>query len=160
MKSLYHAAALHDIGKMGMPERILLKRGSLTDREFKIMRNHTMVGEIILKNILALYPQNRGISMGIEIARSHHEHWNGTGYPDGLLGSAIPISARIMALADVYDVLRSKRPYKRPFTHKRSLEIILEESGIHFDPEIVEIFLGKESKFLQISIDLQDPEDE
>lgn len=148
--NLYHAAPLHDIGKVGISDAILLKPGRLTAEEFEIMKTHTLIGAGTLRRIHARYPKNAFLQMGIAIAQSHHERWDGGGYPDRLAGEAIPLSARIMALADVYDALRSKRTYKEPFSHERSCAIILEGEGTHFDPAVIEAFRGIESDFAEI----------
>lgn len=140
INNLYFAAPLHDIGKVGIQDHILLKPGKLTPEEFEIMKTHVMIGVHTLESIRGRYPDNDFLNMGIDLTRSHHEKWNGRGYPDGLAGERIPLSARIMALADVYDALRSKRPYKSPFNHEISCEIIFESSGSHFDPVIVSAF--------------------
>jgi hypothetical protein len=134
------ASALHDIGKVGIADAILNKPGPLTEEEFKVMSTHPSIGSETLKKLYEQYPNNSFVKLGIEITHSHHEWWDGTGYPDGLKGLDIPLSARIMAIADVYDALISKRPYKPPFTHDRAVEIIKSESGKHFDPELVEFF--------------------
>jgi len=147
LENIYHASPLHDIGKVGIPDHILLKPGKLTPIEFEVMKNHAAIGARTLENVHSRYPQNRLIEMGIEIARYHHERWDGSGYPDGLAGSAIPLAARIMALADVYDALRAKRPYKPPYAHDKSLRIIVESSGTHFDPAIVEAFASAHEQF-------------
>ncbi|GAK53597.1 response regulator receiver modulated metal dependent phosphohydrolase [Candidatus Moduliflexus flocculans] len=151
IENLYHAAPLHDIGKIGIPDHVLLKSAKLTPEEFEIMKTHVLIGTITLQRVRGRYPKNTFINMGIDIARSHHEKWNGTGYPDGISGENIPLSGRIMAIADVYDALRSKRPYKEPFSHERSVEIIQEGSGQHFDPDAVKAFLAIESNFDDIS---------
>jgi len=138
IETIYQASPLHDIGKVGIPDRILLKPGRLTEREFDTMKRHTLLGASTLEAVSDQYPHNRIIRMGIEIARSHHEWWDGSGYPDGLSGGEIPLSARIMAAADVYDALRSKRVYKPAFSQAEALEMIGKGSGTHFDPLIVE----------------------
>lgn len=137
---LFEASALHDIGKIGIPDSVLLKPAKLTQNEFEIMKNHALIGSKTLEDVYKYYPQNEFIEMGVHIAHWHHEKWNGSGYPDGLKGEQIPLSARIMALADVYDALKSERCYKQAFTHEQCCEIILDESGKAFDPDIVEVF--------------------
>ncbi len=159
VKGLTHAASLHDIGKIGIPDAILMKKGKLSEEEFEIMKSHTTIGAMTLQNVLAMYPQNEFISLGIELAISHHERWNGRGYPAGLAGEDIPVSGRIMALADVYDAVRSRRPYKEPFSHEKSVEIIREERGQHFDPVVVDIFLENSDLFKQISEDMKDSDE-
>lgn len=141
------ASPLHDIGKVGIPDNILLKPGKLTNEEFEIMKTHTTIGYETLLEVHNSYKNNYFIKLGMEVARYHHEKWDGTGYPQGLIGKSIPVSARIMALVDVYDALRSKRVYKEPFSHKRTCEIIKEGSGKHFDPVIVEVFLANHEIF-------------
>ncbi len=148
--NLYQAAPLHDIGKVGIGDAILLKPGRLTAEEFNIMKTHTLIGAGTLRRIHARYPKNAFLQMGIAIAQSHHERWDGGGYPDGLAGETIPLSARIMALADVYDALRSKRTYKEAFSHERSCAIILEGEGTHFDPAVIQAFRVIESEFAAI----------
>jgi len=150
VENIYHAASLHDIGKVGISDNILLKPGKLTPKEFEIVKTHTMIGANTLQTAHSKYPRNVFIKMGIAIAHSHHEKWDGSGYPDGLAGEAIPLSARIMALADVYDALRSKRPYKPPFTNEESSEIIREASGRHFDPALIGAFTSVETEFAKI----------
>ena len=139
-ENIYNASILHDIGKVSTPDHILLKPGKLTFEEFEIMKKHAPIGAQLLETVKERYPKNHFINMGIDIARSHHEKWDGSGYPDGLKGEAIPLAARIVTVADVYDALRSKRPYKSEFTHEESYDIIVKGKGTHFDPDIVETF--------------------
>jgi putative two-component system response regulator len=150
VRDIQHASPLHDIGKFGIPDSILLKPGKLSREEFETMKTHVLIGERTLAKALKQYPGNDFLRMGREIARFHHEHWDGSGYPDGLAGSKIPVSARIMALSDVYDALRSERPYKSGFSHENSREIIIEGSGNHFDPGVVEAFAAIENDFRAI----------
>lgn len=150
LEDIFHAAPLHDIGKVGIADSILLKPGKLTSEEFEIMKTHAMIGANTLQTVSNKYPKNAFVNMGIAIASAHHEKWDGSGYPDGLAGEDIPLAGRIMALADVYDALRSKRPYKDPFTHEKSCRIILEGKGKHFDPVVVEAFQQVEARFAQI----------
>lgn len=137
---IYYASALHDIGKISIPDDILLKEDKLTEEEFDIMKTHVTIGGAILSGMIEHYPNSDLIKLGNEIALYHHEKWDGTGYNSGLKGEEIPISARIMALVDVYDALRSKRPYKLKMTHQEAYKIIIDHSGKHFDPEVVEAF--------------------
>ena len=134
------ASALHDIGKVGIPDRILLKEGRLTESEFEMMKEHSAIGFETLKEVQEIYPDNIFILTGGAIARSHHEKWDGSGYPDGLKEEEIPLPARIMAIADVYDALKSERCYKEAFSHEKCCKIIKENRGIIFDPEIVDVF--------------------
>ncbi len=146
---------LHDLGKVAIPDRILNKPGKLTPEEFEIMQTHAAIGGNILKDIFdssgAAY-----LKVAYEIARHHHEKWNGRGYPDGLEGEMIPVSARIMALADVYDAMSSKRCYKESFPHSKVKEIIVSEKGMHFDPRIVDSFLRQEDRWLEIRAKYQE----
>jgi putative two-component system response regulator len=146
VENLFHASPLHDVGKVGIVDSILLKPGALTREEFEIMKTHASIGANTLMVVHNKYPKNTFLKMGIAIARSHHERWDGSGYPDGLAGERIPLSARIMAVADVYDALRSRRPYKPAFAHDRCVKIISEGSGRHFDPGVVDAFLEVESR--------------
>lgn len=156
IENIYHAAPLHDIGKIGIADNILLKPGKLTPEEFEIMKTHTTIGAMTLQSVRARYPKNTFINMGIALTRSHHEKWDGSGYPDGLVGEDIPLSGRIMAIVDVYDALRSKRPYKEAFTHEKSCRIIQEGAGKHFDPIVVEAFFALETQFAEIREHMKD----
>ena len=144
---IFHASPLHDIGKVGIADNILLKPGKLTAEEFEIMKTHALIGAQTLEAVQQRFPNNEFLLMGITIARSHHEKWNGQGYPDGLSGETIPLSARIMAIVDVYDAVRSKRIYKSPVSHQETVELIQRESGTHFDPALVQVFVELQSKF-------------
>lgn len=145
------ASQLHDVGKIGIPDHILLKPGRLTDEEFHIMKNHVNIGVEALNSSLHMTREKEFLGCAINLAQSHHEKWNGSGYPRGLVGREIPLLGRIMAIADVYDALTSERPYKEPFPHEKAVQIVLEESGRHFDPELVEVFLEVQDKFQAIS---------
>jgi HD-GYP domain-containing protein (c-di-GMP phosphodiesterase class II) len=140
------ASALHDIGKVGIADTILNKEEALSEVEFEKIKQHTIIGSETLINVQNRYPNNKFINMGIEITRWHHERFDGTGYPDELMGNNIPLSARIMAVADVYDALRSNRPYKRAYSHQKALNIITQEAGTHFDPLVVKALLKQEKK--------------
>jgi len=147
--NIYHSSPLHDIGKVGISDQILLKPGKLTLQEFDIMKSHTIIGgktledaEKQLKNKTKSF-----LSMGKNIAYCHHEKWDGSGYPFGLKETEIPLSARIVALADVYDALTSKRVYKEAMSHAVARDIIVQSSGKHFDPTVVEAFLRLEDIF-------------
>lgn len=147
---LYKSAPLHDIGKVGIKDSILLKPGKLTEEEFEEMKNHTTYGgESLMVGIKELGEESF-LTLAKEIALTHHEKWDGSGYPRGLSKKEIPISGRLMALSDVYDALISKRVYKEAFTHEEAKNIILEGRGIHFDPDIVDAFIKRESKFIEI----------
>jgi len=141
------ASPLHDVGKIGIPDAILLKPGRLEKDEFAVMKTHATIGYDTLSGVEGLTPENTFLKFGMEISQYHHEKWDGSGYMKGLAGEEIPLSARIMALADVYDALRSKRIYKEPFTHDRTVEIITEGRGSHFDPVIVDVFLANHQQF-------------
>lgn len=145
--TIFHSSPLHDLGKVGIVDAILLKPGRLTPQEFDIMKTHTLIGASTLESVHKTYPSNVFIRMGIDIAKYHHEKWDGSGYPCGLAAGAIPLSARIMAVVDVYEALRSRRPYKDPLTHEKSVEIIQSGSNASFDPRIVEGFLAIEKSF-------------
>jgi putative two-component system response regulator len=140
IRNIFHSSPMHDIGKVAIPDRILLKPGALTPVEFTTMKSHALLGAQTLQSVHDKYPENDFIEMGIELARSHHEWWDGTGYPDGLAGEAIPLCARVLAIADCYDALRSKRSYKPALPHVESCAIILQDSGKHFDPVLTGVF--------------------
>jgi putative two-component system response regulator len=148
VKYMEQASPLHDVGKVGIADAILLKPGKLSVEEFEIMKEHTLIGARTLAMVQARYPHNAFLSIGIEIARSHHEKWDGSGYPDGLSGEEIPLAARVMAVADVYDAVRSKRCYKDAVVHDVAKKIILEGSGTQFDPKVVAAFLLVEDKIV------------
>ncbi len=147
IENIIHASPLHDIGKVGIPDTILLKPGKLNVAEFEVMKTHTLIGFELLQSVRERYRRNSFINTGIEISRSHHERWDGNGYPDGLKGTDIPLSARILAVADVYDALRSKRPYKDGFDHEKSCELILAGKGTQFDPAIIDAFVELDKTF-------------
>ena len=150
VKLIYETSPLHDIGKVAIPDCVLLKPGRLSDEEFDIMKTHTTMGAQTLEAAARRYPRAAYLRMAREIAESHHEKWNGTGYPKGLAGDQIPLSGRIVAVADVYDALVSKRVYKGAFTHLTARAIILEGKGNHFDPALVEAFLAVEKQFIEV----------
>lgn len=147
VNTIYRASPLHDIGKVAIPDAVLRKPGRLTTAEFDLIKTHTVIGAQTLEVVQEQYPNNAYIRMALDIVRSHHEKWDGSGYPDGLRGEAIPLPARIVALADVYDALRSKRPYKDPWTPERTVNTIVDDSGSHFDPNVVEVFLAVADDF-------------
>jgi putative two-component system response regulator len=150
---LFKSAPLHDIGKVGIPDRILLKRGRLTAEEFTVMKTHTTLGrDAIAHAEAALGLEVAFLTMAKEIAYSHQEKWDGSGYPEGLAGDRIPIPARLMAVADVYDALISRRVYKEPMPHAEAVEIIRRASGQHFDPDVVEAFVQIHQQFYAIAL--------
>ena len=151
IETLFHSAPLHDIGKVGIPDHILLKPGPLDNDEFSIMKRHSEYGVNIIKSASVKLENHNFLQIAEEIAATHHEKWDGSGYPIGLKGKGIPISGRLMAVADVYDALISKREYKAAFTHEKSKAIILEGQGTHFDPVIIEAFLEVEHEFINIA---------
>ena len=140
VESMIEAASLHDIGKITISDTILLKPGKLTPEEFEIMKTHPANGAKMIEEIAARVGETDYLVVAKEMAHYHHEKWDGTGYPMGLKGEEIPVCARIMAIADVYDALRSKRSYKEEIPEKEALKIIREGAGTHFDPQIVDIF--------------------
>lgn len=152
IESLYKLAPLHDIGKVGIPDHILLKQGKLTPEEYEIMKTHpTLGGDALAAAEASLPAPSRFLHIGREIASGHHEKWDGSGYPKGLKGDQIPISARLMALADVYDALICKRVYKKAFSHEDAVAFIVDGRGKHFDPDVVDAFLSIQGEFIQIS---------
>ncbi len=156
VRLVYATAPLHDIGKVGIPDSVLLKPGRLSDNEFDIMKMHAMIGAQTLEAALARYPGAEFLEMARDIAQGHHEWWDGSGYPGKVAGAAIPLSARIVALADVYDALTSKRVYKQAFSHYVAAPIILKESGTHFDPVLVEAFTRSQEHFAAVRDNLTD----
>ena len=153
---LYKSAPLHDVGKVGIPDNILLKPGKLTDDEFVIMKDHAQIGADALSTAEKQLGSSSFLDVAKEIALSHHEKWDGGGYPNQLAGEEIPLSGRLMALADVYDALISKRIYKPAFSHEQAKAIILKGEGSHFDPAVVKAFLKVEHKFVEIAANFQD----
>ncbi|WP_038211204.1 HD-GYP domain-containing protein [Vibrio orientalis] len=148
---LYKSAPLHDVGKVGIPDQILLKPGKLTAEEFEVMKGHPEIGAKALSMAEQQLGSNSFLQLAKEISLTHHEKWDGKGYPNGLKGEEIPLSGRLMALADVYDALISERVYKKAFSHDKAKSIILEGDGQHFDPQIVQAFLAIEHEFVAIA---------
>lgn len=173
------SSQLHDVGKIAIPDQILLKQGKLEEDEFEYMKRHASTGsdaiiksivfesssteerdrylsmdEVELIKLVRLTTENIFLKYALDMARHHHEKWNGKGYPDGLVGEKIPFVARVLTVMDVYDALRSKRPYKEPFSHEKAVGIITEESGVSFDPAIVSVFLEVEEKINEAYHDL------
>lgn len=153
---LYKSAPLHDIGKVGVPDSILLKPGPLTDEEWAEMKRHPEYGSRALGSAEARLGSNSFLRVAREMTESHHERWDGGGYPRGLAGEAIPRSGRLMAIADVYDALISRRSYKEAFSHETARDIIAADRGTHFDPEVVDAFLRQEDEFRSIGHDITD----
>ena len=157
---LYMSAPLHDLGKIAVPDHILQKAGKLTDEEFAEMKKHTNYGHDALRITEQKLGEDSFLRYAREIAYTHQEKWDGSGYPTGLKGDEIPISGRLMALADVYDALISKRVYKPPFPHEKAVEIIIEGKGNHFDPDIVDAFIELEQTFRNIALSFADHDEE
>ncbi|MFO1020848.1 MAG: response regulator [Planctomycetales bacterium] len=159
IRLVYLTSPLHDIGKVGIPDAVLLKPGRLSNEEFEIMKFHATLGAQTLDAAREKFPDARFLQVARDIAAHHHERWDGGGYPDGLAGTKIPLCARIVSLADVYDALTSKRVYKAAFSHLVARSIILEGSGSHFDPDVVEAFQQREKEFVEIRERFSPPED-
>ncbi len=157
---LHVSAPLHDIGKVGVPDHILLKPDKLTENEYIEMRKHTVYGRDALLAAEKKLGSNSFLRLAREIAYGHHERWDGSGYPQGLSGLDIPLCARLMALADVYDALISKRVYKPPYPHSKAVQIISSGSGTHFDPVVVDAFMELNEIFRAIALEHADHEEE
>jgi two-component system response regulator RpfG len=154
LRDLEYAAILHDIGKIGIPDQILLKPKALEESEWQVMRRHPVIGHEILKGSASKY-----VRMGALIALGHHEKYDGSGYPNGLVGDHIPLCARIVAVADVYDALTSVRPYKKAWTYDQAFDYVTTQAGKHFDPRMVDAFTGMKKQILQIQHEWRDPPD-
>jgi cyclic di-GMP phosphodiesterase len=150
VRAIYATSPLHDIGKVGIPDCVLLKPGRLSNREFEIMKTHTTIGAQTLDAAVRRFPGTRFLEMARDTAATHHEHFDGTGYPGGLSGQNIPLCGRIVAVADVYDAMTSKRVYKEAFSHDIARSLVVKESGTHFDPDLVDAFLAAEQAFIAI----------
>lgn len=150
VRMIYLTSPLHDIGKVAIPDCVLLKPGRLSDREFAIMKTHTTLGANTLDAALRAHPEAKFLRMAREIAATHHERFDGSGYPAGLVGNAIPLSGRIVAVADVYDALTTKRVYKGAFVHEVARAIMVEERSSHFDPDLLDAFIDSEEQFIQV----------
>ena len=153
-EELGKAATLHDIGKVGVPDEILLKPARLTNEEFEDMKKHSLYGHDILRKLIRRLPDNVFLRLADDIAWGHHEKWNGSGYPRALAGDAIPVPARLMAVADVYDALISRRVYKPAMTHEKAVRYIMSESGSHFDPDVTDAFYRMRETIRYISHEL------
>lgn len=151
ISELFKTAPLHDIGKVGIPDKILLKPGKLDAEEFEIMKKHTTYGVEALRCDINLEKTATFIHTAIEIVGTHHEKYDGSGYPNALIAEEIPLCGRLMAIVDVYDALTNKRVYKPAFSHEKALEILLSEQGRHFDPYLVDTFMEIEKDILQIA---------
>lgn len=177
VEQIRQAAQLHDIGKIGIPDSILLKTGKLEPDEFERMQKHTCIGKRVIERLpqhewdelrkhvqigalILDIPRSPVLQMAARIALTHHEWWNGEGYPIGLAGEDIPLEGRITAVADVFDALSSKRPYKPPFPRERCFQIIADERGTHFDPQVVDAFFKKRDEIVKIQIELADVDTE
>jgi len=147
IQKIAESSLLHDMGKIAIPDNILLKNGKLTDDEFEAMKNHSTTGADSLQKSMQFAKDNDFLKSAFIMAKHHHERWNGSGYPDGKKENEIPLLARVIAIADVYDALRSKRSYKEPLSREKAKSIILEETGRQFDPELVDVFLTVEPEF-------------
>lgn len=159
IQMLFKSAPLHDIGKVGIPDAILLKPGRLTAEEFEIMKTHTTLGrDAILHAEKTLGIEVPFLQYAKEIAYSHQEKWDGSGYPEGLSGDSIPVSARLMAVADVYDALVSRRVYKAPMPHDEAVNIMLEGKGKHFDPDVIDAFMHCQEQFKEVGEKYADSE--
>lgn len=142
---------LHDMGKIGVPDSVLQKEGKYTDEEFVQMKNHTLLAANAIQKYAYLLPNSKFLNYTYQMARSHHEQYSGAGYPDGLQGNNIPILARILSVADVYDALVSERTYKKAFTHEQAYNIMTQGSGLQFDPQVVAAFQRVHMEFFEIS---------
>lgn len=149
------ATPLHDIGKIGIPDKILLKPMKLTDEEYEIIKTHTLIGDETLDNVIKTFGNSSFMNKGKTIARSHHERPDGNGYPDKLKGDEIPLEASIMAIADVYDALRTKKPYKPAISHEKSIEIFKQQKGTQFLADAVDAFLNVEKIFSYIWLEYE-----
>jgi response regulator RpfG family c-di-GMP phosphodiesterase len=157
---VYGAAPLHDIGKIGIPDEILLKPGSLDDEQWRIMKTHAMIGENVLTSAAlkneGSEKQRSFLRIAREIAGAHHEHWDGSGYPRGFVGEEIPLSARLMSVADCYDALTSARSYKRAWLHEDAVAEIRGMSGTFFDPDVIGAFVAEAERFREIAVRFRD----
>ena len=144
-EAILYASLMHDVGKIGIPDNILRKPGKLTSEEWDVMKQHTVIGAQILEK-----SEEEFLKMAENIALSHHEHWDGSGYPRGLKGNEISLAARIVAVADVFEAVTSKRPYKEAFPVETAFNIIKEGRGTHFDPKVVDAFFNIKDEILEI----------
>jgi putative two-component system response regulator len=154
---LCKSAPLHDIGKVGVSDQILLKPGKLTEQEFELMKQHTTFGRDAIFAAEKKLGEMSFLRFAREIAYTHHERWDGAGYPEGLRGEQIPVPGRLMAVADTYDALTSKRVYKSQVSHDEAVKIIIESKGSQFDPTVVDAFLAVKDDFRQVALRYVDP---
>lgn len=159
LQLIYQTSPLHDIGKVGIPDAVLLKPGRLTPAEFEVIKLHPEIGAETLRGAIELSPDATFLRMAYDITIAHHERYDGSGYPHGIAGEDIPLSARIVALADVYDALTTRRIYKPAFDHEKATSIIIESRGSHFDPDVVDAYIGTENAFRQTAQLLIDDDD-
>jgi putative two-component system response regulator len=150
ISNIFHASPLHDIGKVAIADEILLKPGPLTPDEYAVMKTHAAVGAQTLRSVHSRYPDSEFIEMGIQVAGSHHERWDGTGYPEGLAGEEIPLCARILSVADCYDAIRSTRSYKATRSHEDASAVIRRESGKQFDPVVAAVYAEVADTFRRV----------
>ncbi len=153
VQNINYAAPMHDVGKIGIPDSILMKPGKLTDEEFETMKTHTTIGSAILANSKAEI-----INVAEDIALFHHEKWNGRGYPQGLSGDNLPLIGRIVGLADTFDALTSRRPYKEPYPVEVAVDMIKKERGQHFDPDVVDVFIENIDEIINIKSEVDSGE--
>lgn len=153
---LYMSTLLHDVGKVGIPDGILFKPGRLSPEEFSVMKLHSVIGQKTIQKAQTRLGDGSFLTMGISIAGYHHERWDGTGYPEGLKGEDIPLAARIVAIADVYDALNSPRVYKEAWSHEKTIDYMGDSSGTQFDPELIKILLEEEKQFEKIRNEMKD----
>jgi putative two-component system response regulator len=157
VEAIFQASPLHDIGKVAIPDSVLLAAGRLTPEQFEVMKTHATIGARTLEAVRGISPKNAFINMGIAIARSHHERWDGDGYPDGLAGGDIPLSARIVAVVDAYDALCSARPYKAAIPRDEALARVLQGRGAAFDPDVADAFAELAPELARVGAELADP---
>lgn len=153
---LYLSTLLHDVGKVGIPDGILFKPGRLSPEEFSVMKLHAVIGQKTIQKAQMRLGDGSFLTMGVSIAGYHHERWDGTGYPEGLKGEDIPLAARIVSIADVYDALNSPRVYKEAWSHDKTVEYMVNGSGTQFDAELIKVFLEEEKRFEKIREEMKD----